>query len=75
MLYRKVTLADDDAEMIVPLKNYNPGTNRKISSHMTSTAKPTGVNTPTSQLGDASHPDHFHQVQAYQAHFPADDAV
>ena len=70
-------MADDDAEMIVPLKDYNPGTNRKISSHMTATAKSTctGVNTPTSQLGDASHPAHFHQVQAYQAQFPADDAV
>lgn len=75
VFYRKVTLADDDTEMIVPLKDYNPGTNRKISSHVTATAKSTGINTPNSQLGDAYHPAHFHQVQAYQAHLPADDAV
>ena len=73
---RKVTLGDDDdAEIIVPLKDYNPGTNRKISSHVTATAKSAGATTPTNQLGDASYQAHFHQVQAYQAHLPADNAV
>lgn len=75
LLCRKVTSLDDDAEIIIPLKNYNPGTNRKISSHVTATAKSAGGSTPTNQLGDGSHPAHFQQVQAYQAHLPADNAV
>ena len=66
---------DDDAEVIVPLQNYNPGTDRKISSHLTPIAKSAGGATSAGQLSDTAHTAHFHPVQAYQAHLPAESAV
>lgn len=66
---------DDDAEVTIPLQNYNPGTHSKISTHLTPTAKSAGGIVPTNQLGDAPQTAQFHPVQAYQAHLPADNAV
>ena len=37
---RKVNSFLDDAEVVVPLKTYNPETRCKISCHSTTTAKP-----------------------------------
>lgn len=77
LICRKIISDNDDAEIIVPLKDYNPGTNRKISSHVTATAKSSSATTPTNHLGAASHldPAELQQVKAYQAHLPADSAV
>lgn len=45
----------DDAEVVIPLKSYNPETRTKISSHGTTTAKSTASLTPKSQEGPALH--------------------
>lgn len=45
----------DDAEVIIPLKGYNPETRTKISSHVTSTARRTADPPPRYQGGTASH--------------------
>ena len=63
----------DDAEVIIPLNKYNPGTNQKISSHVTATAKSAVSPTSTYQPGTAPPAAQFHHVQAYQAH--VDDAM
>ena len=64
----------EDAEVIIPLNKYNPGTNQKISSHVTATAK--SAVSPTSHYQpDTAPPAHFHHVQAYQAHVPVHDAT
>jgi len=52
---RKVKAFMDDAEVIIPLKGYNPETRTKISSHVTTTARSTAGHTPRYQGGSASH--------------------
>lgn len=52
---RKVKAFMDDAEVIIPLKGYNPETRTKISSHVTTTARSTAGQTPRYQGGTAPH--------------------
>lgn len=52
---RKVKAFMDDAEVIIPLKGYNPETRTKISSHVTTTARSTAGHTPRYEGGAAPH--------------------
>ena len=54
---RKVKALMDDAEVIIPLKGYNPETRTKISSQVTTTARSTAGHTPRYQ-GSAA-PNHM----------------
>ena len=58
---RKVNSFLDDAEVVVPLKTYNPETRSKISCHTTTTAKPSM--SPRAQL--SSTPQHKKAINQY----------
>ena len=62
---RKVKAFMDDAEVIIPLKGYNPETRTKISSHITTTARSTAGQTPRHQGGTGGRTAPHHMQGPY----------